>query len=126
MEKETARALEQFFAVDSVGGFAGIFAVADKFHRALSHFLQLRTARIACATKILIELSARRARRAFALTLLGLTRFLRVEAALFAAADATMGPQPLENHFRCCGGGAGMPSNFNADAVNSVHAALEF
>src|SRR5438034_9295560 len=53
----------------------------------------------------LVELPARGTRRSFALALVGLTRLFGVEPALFAPADAAMGPQSFENHFGCgCGG----------------------
>jgi len=32
LEKEIAEALDEFFEVDGVGGFADVFAVADEFH----------------------------------------------------------------------------------------------
>ena len=32
LEKEIAEALDEFFQVDGVGGFADVFAVADEFH----------------------------------------------------------------------------------------------
>ena len=32
LEEEVAEAFDEFFKVDGVGGFAGVFAVADEFH----------------------------------------------------------------------------------------------
>jgi hypothetical protein len=55
-----------------------------------------------------VELSARWTTGSFAFARLGLLLgFIRVEPAFFAAADAAMGPQSFQNHFRCrrCGTG---------------------
>jgi hypothetical protein len=32
LKKEIAKAFDEFLEVDGVGGFAGVFAVADEFH----------------------------------------------------------------------------------------------
>src|SRR2546429_5916234 len=69
----------------------------------------------------LVELPARGTRRSFALALVGLTRLFGVEPALFAPADAAMGPQSLENHFGCgCGG------DRKSQRLNSSHGYISY
>src|SRR5262245_19418758 len=63
----------------------------------------------------------------------GWARFARVglpglfgeETALFAAADAAMRPQTLQNHFGRGGGRAGVPFVGNTEAVHVVHQLLD-
>src|SRR5262249_58524851 len=63
----------------------------------------------------------------------GWARFARVglpglfgeETALFAAADAAMRPQTLQNHFGRGGGRAGVPFVGNTEAVDVVHQLLD-
>src|SRR5258708_38167077 len=53
-------------------------------------------------------------------------RFFGVVAALFAAADAAMGPQTFEDHFGCGRGGACVFAVLDAEAVDMLHQALGF
>src|SRR5258708_18218075 len=64
--------------------------------------------------------------RSFALAMFGLLGLLGVEAALFAAADAAMGPQSFENHFRSGCGGAGVLAILNPKSPDVLHQALYF
>src|SRR6266851_2439167 len=74
-----------------------------------------------------VELTARGARGAFArIALIRLFRFFGVVAALFAAADAAMGPQTFEDHFGCGRGGACVFAVLDAEAVDMLHQALDF
>src|SRR5712692_7451865 len=71
-----------------------------------------------------VELAARGTRRSFAL--IGLFGFFGVVAALFATADAAMGPQTFEDHFGCGRGGACVFAVLDAEAVDMLHQALDF
>src|SRR5260370_13919215 len=73
------------------------------------------------------ELAARGARGAFArIALIGWLRVLGVGGAVFAGADAAMGPQTFEDHFGCGRGGACVFAVLDAEAVDLLHQALEF
>src|SRR6267378_7065139 len=73
-----------------------------------------------------VELAARRAAGSFALALIRLFGFFGVVAALFAAADAAMGPQTFENHFGGGRGGASVLAILNAEFADVFHQALNF
>src|SRR5258708_9008854 len=53
-------------------------------------------------------------------------RFFGVVAALFAAADAAMGPQTFEDYFGWGRGGACVFAVLDAEAVDMLHQALDF
>ena len=55
----------------------------------------------------------------------GLLGFVGVVAALFAAADAAMGPQTFEDHFGGGSGGAGVFAVFDAEFADVVQQALD-
>src|SRR5712664_3197767 len=76
---------------------------------------------------MLVELAAGAAVGGFArLARFGLLGLIGVEAALFAAADAAMGPQAFENQFGGGSGGAGIFAILNAELADVIHDALDF
>src|SRR6267142_178625 len=76
---------------------------------------------------MLVELAAGAAVGGFAgVARFGLLGLIGVEAALFAAADATMGPQAFENQFGRSRGGAGVFAILNAELADVIHDALDF
>jgi len=56
LKEEIAEALISSSRSMASAGFAYVFAVADEFHKALRTSCDCATARIGCATRILIEL----------------------------------------------------------------------
>src|SRR5438105_120069 len=113
--KEIAQPFDEFFQVDSVSRFADVFAVTDEFHD--SRLLIIGSS---------IELSARWTWRSFTLALVGLPRFFRVEAALFAASDAAVRPQAFKNHFSRGCGGSGVLAIGSTQPADVLHQALDF
>src|SRR6266404_597309 len=76
---------------------------------------------------MLVELAAGAAVGGFArVARFGLLGLIGVEAALFAAADAAMGPQAFENQFGGGSGGAGIFAILNAELADVIHDALDF
>src|SRR5712664_4983339 len=76
---------------------------------------------------MLVELAAGAAVGGFArLARFGLLGLVGVVAALFAAADAAMGPQAFENQFGGGRGGAGIFAIVNAELADVIHDALDF
>src|SRR6266481_844818 len=76
---------------------------------------------------MLVELAAGAAVGGFArVARFGLLGLIGVEAALFAAADAAMGPQAFENQFGGGRGGAGIFAILNAELADVIHDALDF
>ena|SRR5216684_467210 len=76
---------------------------------------------------MLVELAAGAAVGGFArIARFGLFGLIGVVAAFFAAADAAMGPQALENQFGGSRGGAGIFAILNAELADVIHDALDF
>src|SRR5258706_929864 len=73
---------------------------------------------------MLIVLAPWRATRCF--TRVRLAGLFRKVAALFAAADAAVGPQTFENHFRGAGDGSRIFAVGDAEAADVLHQALDF
>src|SRR5712692_9038895 len=74
-----------------------------------------------------VELAARGKARAFArIAWVGLPGFFGVVAALFAAADAAMGPQTFEDHFSGGRGATCILAIPNAELADVLHQTLNF
>src|SRR5439155_20412069 len=79
-----------------------------------------------CSRSSLVVLSPWRPSWQIPFAMLHLLRLFRVEAALFAASNAAMRPQPFQNHFRRCCGRGSVSAVLRAELSDMLHQSLDF